>query len=140
MESGEAESQSLSGLDGVGNPTPRPRDSSQDIPVWEQQRMTFPITFSLSKGHALPWTYFQAGAEAQQPKKAAVKCKLLPVPRCWAPGFPIKATTITGAAGAAEPLPGAGCATSHPSPPPCWGLGLAKGSTGPRQPQHSTPG
>lgn len=51
MESGEAESQSLSGLNGVGNPTPRPRDSSQDIPVWEQQRMTFPITFSPSKGH-----------------------------------------------------------------------------------------
>lgn len=53
MESGEAESQSLSGLDGVWNPTPRPRDSSQDIPVWEQQRMTFPITFSLSEGHVL---------------------------------------------------------------------------------------
>lgn len=46
MESGEAESLSLSGLDGAGNPTPRPRDSSHDIPVWEQQMMTFPIAFS----------------------------------------------------------------------------------------------
>lgn len=53
MESGEAESLSLSGPDGAGNPTPRPRDSSQDIPVWEQQMMTFPITFSPSKGHVL---------------------------------------------------------------------------------------
>lgn len=53
MESGEAESQSLSGLDGVGNPTPRPRDSSQDTAVWEQQMMTFPIAFSPSKGHVL---------------------------------------------------------------------------------------
>lgn len=88
----------------------------------------------------LPWTYFQAGAEAQQPKKAAVKCKLLPVPRCRAPGFPIKATTIPGAAGAAEPLPGAGCATSHPTPPLCWGLWLAKGSPSPKEPQAQDPG
>lgn len=53
MESREAESQSLSGLDGAGNPTPRPRDSSHGIPVWEQQMMTFPIAFSSSKGHVL---------------------------------------------------------------------------------------
>lgn len=53
MESGEAESLSLSGLDGAGNPAPRPRDSSQDIAVWEQQMMTFPIAFSPSKGHVL---------------------------------------------------------------------------------------
>lgn len=57
MESGEAESLSLSGLDAAGNPAPRPRDSSQcvrfqDIPVWEQQMMTFPIT-SPSKGYVL---------------------------------------------------------------------------------------
>ena len=83
----------------------------------------------------LPWTYFQAGAEAQQPKKAAVKCKLLPVPRCRAPGFPIKATTIAGAAAAAEPLPGAGCAMSASLAPATLGHGPA-----PRSPTHSTQG
>lgn len=87
-----------------------------------------------------PWTYFQAGAEAQQPKKAAVKCKLLPVPRCRAPGFPIKATTIAGAA-AAEPLPGAGCATSASLAPTVLGTGAGKGHRpAPSSPKHSTPG
>lgn len=89
----------------------------------------------------LPWTYFQAGAVAQQPKKAAVKCKLRPVPRCWAPGFPIKATTIAGAAAAAEPLPGAGCATSASLAPTALRTGAGKGHRpAPSSPKHSTPG
>jgi len=57
----------------------------------------------------------------RQPKKAAVKCKLLPVPRCRALAFLLR---LRPALELLEPHPGAGCATSALLAPAVLGTGM----------------